>query len=93
MKATNQCKTCATPIGWIDCPTGGWWAHHAHPADDHDAVPGFAQPVFTCPSCDRSAPWTDGRSKEAGDEVDEFWCQTCGTESPLESCDLVDGAR
>lgn len=21
---------------WIDCPTGGWWRHIDHPADDHD---------------------------------------------------------
>lgn len=34
------CRTCVTAIGWIDSPTGGWWAHETHPADDHDAVPG-----------------------------------------------------
>ena len=21
------CKQCYDPILWIDCPTGGWWAH------------------------------------------------------------------
>jgi hypothetical protein len=31
--------TGATPIGFIDCPTGSWWAHDRHPADQHDAVP------------------------------------------------------
>ncbi|MFJ6559919.1 hypothetical protein ACIQMV_08560 [Streptomyces sp. NPDC091412] len=35
-----NCRVCVTPIGWIECPTGGWWAHSQHPADGHDAVPG-----------------------------------------------------
>ncbi|MGW2721374.1 hypothetical protein [Streptomyces sp. NPDC001492] len=34
------CRTCVTPIAYIDAPTGGWWAHDTHPADGHDAVPG-----------------------------------------------------
>ncbi|CAM5620373.1 hypothetical protein [Streptomyces aurantiogriseus] len=36
---TTTCRTCVTPINYIDCPTGGWWAHEQHPADEHDAVP------------------------------------------------------
>lgn len=36
----TACRTCVTPINFIDCPTGGWWAHDTHPADGHDAVPG-----------------------------------------------------
>jgi hypothetical protein len=43
--------------------------------------------TYTCRSCDRSAPWTDGQSREAGDPVDEFWCQTCGEEQPLPAPD------
>lgn len=39
--------------------------------------------VYRCPRCDRVAPWTDGQSREAGDETDEIWCQTCGAETPL----------
>lgn len=35
----EQCATCGGAIGWIDCPTGGWWAHEHHPEDDHDADP------------------------------------------------------
>ncbi|WBP89492.1 hypothetical protein [Kitasatospora cathayae] len=31
------CTTCHTAIHWIDCPTGGWWRHDQHPADNHDA--------------------------------------------------------
>lgn len=37
--STTTCRTCVTPIGYVDCPTGGWWAHDQHPADDHDAIP------------------------------------------------------
>lgn len=33
------CRHCLGRIEWIDCPTGGWWAHDVHPADDHDADP------------------------------------------------------
>lgn len=31
------CTTCQQPIHWVDCPTGGWWRHDQHPADNHDA--------------------------------------------------------
>jgi protein gp37 len=43
--------------------------------------------LYQCPQCDRSAAWTDGRSLAAGDEVDEYWCQTCGAETPLVGCE------
>jgi hypothetical protein len=33
------CAVCETPIEWVACPTGGWWAHHTHPDDGHDALP------------------------------------------------------
>lgn len=33
-----DCATCSQPAHWIDCPTGGWWAHEVHPADGHDAA-------------------------------------------------------
>lgn len=32
-----KCDTCHTRITWIECPTGGWWAHDLHPLDNHDA--------------------------------------------------------
>lgn len=32
-----RCEVCSEQVGWIDCPTGGWWRHFEHPADDHDA--------------------------------------------------------
>lgn len=34
----HKCRRCGTRMQWIDCPTGGWWAHDVHPSDDHDAV-------------------------------------------------------
>lgn len=38
MKKQPLCEVCRKEAEWIDCPTGGWWAHWEHPADDHDAV-------------------------------------------------------
>lgn len=38
----DSCTACAGVIGWIECPTGGWWAHQDHPTDHHDAVPARA---------------------------------------------------
>jgi hypothetical protein len=46
--------------------------------------------TYECPVCCRIAPWTDGRSVQAGDECDEFWCQTCGTETPLEAMTVAE---
>jgi hypothetical protein len=37
--STSRCAACVEVVGWIDCPTGGWWAHEQHPTDDHDAKP------------------------------------------------------
>lgn len=37
MKAT--CQACEGECHWIAAPTGGWWAHDLHPADDHEAAP------------------------------------------------------
>ncbi|MBO3751563.1 helix-turn-helix transcriptional regulator [Streptosporangiaceae bacterium NEAU-GS5] len=42
-----------------------------------------AEQVYRCPACQRAARWTDGTSRAAGDRVDEFWCRTCGAETPL----------
>ena len=33
---TASCEVCEEIMVWIDCPTGGWWKHVDHPADDHD---------------------------------------------------------
>lgn len=38
-EAAPPCAVCETPIEWVACPTGGWWAHHTHPEDGHDAQP------------------------------------------------------
>jgi DNA-directed RNA polymerase subunit RPC12/RpoP len=44
---------------------------------------------YRCPRCSRAAAWTDGTMVAAGDERDEYWCQTCGEETPLEDCEVV----
>ncbi|MFI8191380.1 hypothetical protein ACIF8T_21595 [Streptomyces sp. NPDC085946] len=73
-------------------------ATHAHPVlldreealaaiDNYTSVgPTNWSDLYECPQCCRVAPWTDGRSRAAGDEVDEFWCQTCGAEVPITAC-------
>lgn len=35
---TAQCRICGKRIEWVTSPTGGWWHHLRHPADEHDAV-------------------------------------------------------
>lgn len=45
-----------------------------------------ASTEFECPMCNRWAAWTNGRSLAAGDPVDEFWCQSCGTTVNLSTC-------
>ncbi|MFB7359693.1 hypothetical protein [Streptomyces gardneri] len=43
--AVMVCTNCETPVHWIDCPTGSWWAHETHPANGHDADPRPARAV------------------------------------------------
>lgn len=38
MPRQKLCVQCNKEVEWIDCPTGGWWAHWEHPSDNHDAV-------------------------------------------------------
>lgn len=53
-----------------------------------------SEDLFECPKCRRWGPWTDGTAKELGDAHDEFWCQTCGAQSPVSECTAeVDGQR
>ena len=87
--------------GYLDAPnsTFGWhaWGERAAAAltttTSTDAPP---EPndgaLYECPNCYRVAPWTDGTGKALGDERDEFWCQTCGEEIPLERCRRVEGS-
>lgn len=44
MTTEATCNRCYTICYWIDCPTGGWWAHIVHPDDGHDADPGYSPP-------------------------------------------------
>lgn len=41
------CAVCSTPIEWVYCPTGGWWSHLIHPADEHDGAPSPAIEAVT----------------------------------------------
>lgn len=38
LEHSKLCSACGQLAYWIDCPTGGWWKHVDHPADEHDAV-------------------------------------------------------
>lgn len=40
----GDCKTCGGHSYWVSCPTGGWWSHGIHPADEHEADLGW-QPM------------------------------------------------
>lgn len=42
---------------------------------------------YQCPACFRWAPWTDGVEAKDGDGEDQFWCQTCGSETLLDRCE------
>ena len=37
MAITGRCRRCNGVATWIDCPTGGWWAHDVHPTNGHQA--------------------------------------------------------
>ncbi|MGW0656457.1 hypothetical protein ACWD4T_48340 [Streptomyces umbrinus] len=79
-------------VGKVDLTT------HAHPVlmDRDQAVTTITEfqtigatdwsGLYECPQCSRMAPWTDGRMRTCGDPEDEFWCQTCGAETPLSTC-------
>lgn len=45
----TTCFACKGVVGWIDSPTGGWWAHEQHPADGHDAGPAYSGCMSTPP--------------------------------------------
>ena len=51
----------------------------------------MAETLYRCPQCCRVAPWTDGTVANDFGEQDEFWCQTCGAETPLSLCEVVNG--
>lgn len=61
--AVPVCMACGCRIEWIECPTGGWWAHLIHPVDEHDAKPVTQEDVANCSThdpvrcVDRCCPW------------------------------------
>jgi hypothetical protein len=66
-----RCRTCVTPIAWIDCPTGGWWAHAEHPADNHDAIPGAWKDGDPLMEAVASALWEHCGTEGTSDVVDD----------------------
>lgn len=69
------CDICGGEIHWIDCPTGGWWAHEVHPRDDHDAEHSLPRPkCWECGSVE--GVWAD--------EGDAWTCSKCGAEWYIE---------
>jgi hypothetical protein len=62
------CGICDTPVGWVNCPTGGWWAHEQHPADGHDASP---QPTA------EEAHVVADDSSDPGTPAHEIWSPHC----------------
>lgn len=60
-----------------------WPSLDEEEAEDERAEQRRREATYTCLRCAHSAPWTDGQSRDAGDPVDEYWCQTCGYEQPL----------
>lgn len=78
----HRCRLC----GWISISPSDEERHKSW-------CPGTSVVRYVCPACFRAAPWADGMSKKSGDDRDEFWCPTCGTESPLQDCEKVEGRR
>lgn len=37
LERSRRCAKCGGAVVRIPCPTGDWWAHIDHPADNHDA--------------------------------------------------------
>lgn len=54
---TTVCKTCYLLAQWIECPTGGWWAHLTQAKDRHD-VDADWQPVE---EIDERGDWVTAR--------------------------------
>lgn len=66
-----RCTTCQEPIGWISCPTGGWWAHEQHPVDGHDAQPYLRDEIA------QALSEAGAFCGECGFQPDEIGCPDC----------------
>lgn len=85
----NQCGWSEHGDGW-DCTLSlRHPVHRTAAVVTAESEHGSRHALYRCPSCERVAPWTDGRLAAAGDPEDEFWCQTCGAETPLSACAVV----
>lgn len=63
----SKCFRCGQTVEWMEgAPGGGWWAHHSHPKDNHDAVYRPSQIVWgdrttpdgMCLCTESPSPWT-----------------------------------
>lgn len=89
----NQCGWSEHGDGW-DCTLSPRHpVHRTAAVVTAESEHGSRHALYRCPSCERVALWTDGRLAAAGDPEDEFWCQTCGAETPLSACAVVAPAR
>lgn len=48
-----------------------------------------SEPRYRCHRCSQPGRWTDVTVRALGDDHDEYWCQVCGEETPLEDCEQV----
>lgn len=46
--------------------------------------------LYRCPRCSQTGEWANGTMVANGSERNEYWCETCGEESPLEDCERID---
>ena len=69
---SSTCAACAGSIVWIDCPTGGWWAHLRHPDDDHDAEAEMAALVARIEALTAAILDIDAHATPLGEDDDGF---------------------
>jgi len=61
--------------------------HRPAPTPGTPHAPAEDAREYRCPQCSRWGKWTDGVEESDDDTPDEFWCQTCGAETPIERMD------
>lgn len=76
---SSACQRCQEEIEWVDCPTGGWWAHRVHPTDNHDVMTCRCG-EGDCPNFDAGYPWC--RPHGEHHRPPECPVDECGTAAP-----------
>lgn len=86
-----KCETCGMRVAHLNCNgyVIGWGC-----ADGEQCAPASGMPhtpaqdavtEYECPNCYRWAPWTDGIIDGDDEGAEEFWCQTCGSQTAVEA--------